>query len=145
MSHSNQPHTTRWLHDVLGRDSSSRGSGGDAQQEQGQQQPTQSPAPPALPDNLDVEVDEGRGAFAAWGLGVSSLWHVLSPRGLYDVYRLAREEGIANRPTESGYRWQTSGSWAVDARGRVVWGGAAGAANEIPNFEEAVRAVQGGG
>ena len=46
-----------------------------------------------------------------------------------------------NRPTESGSRWQTSGSFAVDRNGVVRWGGPAGRADFIPDFEEAVKAV----
>ena len=47
-----------------------------------------------------------------------------------------------NRPTENGTRWQTSGSFAVDINGVVRWGAAAGRADWLPNFEEAVRAVE---
>lgn len=114
VSHSNAQHTERWLGDIGG----------------------------ASPANLAVEVDDKREIFAAWGLGVASFWHVLSPQGLYEVYRLAKEEGIANRPTETGYRWQTSGSWAVDGRGKIAWGRPMNVANEIPDFDEAVKAVQ---
>lgn len=111
VSHSSQQHTTKWLADIGGTN----------------------------PSNLEVEVDEQRELFAAWGLGVSSFWHVLNPRGLYEVYRLATQEGIANRPTESGFRFQTSGSWAVDEKGTVVWGKAADSADQIPDFEDAVK------
>lgn len=120
VSHSSEAHTTKWLAEVVSG-SSNEGS----------------------PANLDLEVDDKREIFAAWGLGVASFWHVLSPRGLYEVYRLAKEEGIANRPTESGYRWQTSGSWAVDGQGKVAWGMPMSVANEIPDFDEAVEAVGG--
>ena len=71
------------------------------------------------PDNLQIVVDEAREAYTAWGLGVSSFGHVLSPSGLYAVWRLGREEGIWNRPTESGSRWQTAGSFGVDADARA--------------------------
>lgn len=69
---------------------------------------------------------------------------MLAPAGLWAVVRLGRAEGIWNRPTESGSRWQTAGAFAVDAGGVVRWGGAAGRADEIPDFEEAVAAVQEG-
>ena len=60
------------------------------------------------------------------------------------TYRL--EEAVSdclqwNRPTESGSRWQTSGSFAVDRNWVVRWGGAAERADWIPDFEEAVKAV----
>ena len=48
-----------------------------------------------------------------------------------------------NRPTESGSRWQTSGSFAVDRNGVVKWGGAAVRADWIPDFEDAVKASEG--
>lgn len=116
VSHSNQQHTDKWQHDILG----------DAET-------------PAA--NLEVIVDEKREMYAAWGLGVASVWHVLKPQSLYDLYKMAKEDGIVNRPTESGYRFQTSGHWAVDGKGKIVWGGVAGSANELPDFDEAVRAV----
>ncbi|KAF3763239.1 hypothetical protein M406DRAFT_340863 [Cryphonectria parasitica EP155] len=114
VSHSSREHTDKWLHDIGGTN----------------------------PDNLEVVVDDKREIYAAWGLGVASFWHVLNPMGLYDVFRLARDDGISNRPTESGFRFQTSGSWAVDGQGKVVWGGVAASANEIPNLDEAVQALE---
>jgi hypothetical protein len=96
------------------------------------------------PDNLQVVVDESREAYTAWGLGVSSFGHVLSPSGLYSVWKLGREEGIWNRPTESGSRWQTAGSFGVDANGVVRWSRPAQGADEIPDFEEGARAVEAG-
>jgi hypothetical protein len=93
---------------------------------------------------LQVVVDESREAYTAWGLGVSSFGHVLSPSGLYSVWKLGREEGIWNRPTESGSRWQTAGSFGVDANGVVRWSRPAQGADEIPDFEEGARAVEAG-
>lgn len=96
------------------------------------------------PDNLQVIVDEGREAYTAWGLGVASFGHVLSPTGLYNVWKLGREEGIWNRPTESGSRWQTSGSFGVDGSGVVKWSQPAQVAEDIPDFEEGATAVEAG-
>jgi hypothetical protein len=95
------------------------------------------------PENLRVVVDDKVELYAAWGLGPSSYAHVLSPSALWDVWRLARDEGISNRPTESGSRWQTSGFFAVDGEGIVRWGRAAHKSNDIPDFEEAVKALEG--
>ncbi|KAJ4387378.1 hypothetical protein N0V93_007969 [Gnomoniopsis smithogilvyi] len=114
VSHSNQQHTDKWLQDIGGTN----------------------------PANLEIIVDDKREIYADWGLGVASVWHVLKPQSLYDIYKIAKEDGIKNRPTESGYRWQTSGHWAVDGQGKVVWGGVVGSANEIPDFEEAIKAVE---
>lgn len=96
------------------------------------------------PDNLQVIVDEGREAYTAWGLGVASFGHVLSPTGLYNVWKLGREEGIWNRPTESGSRWQTSGSFGVDGSGVVKWSRPAQVAEDIPDFEEGATAAETG-
>ena len=97
------------------------------------------------PRNLRVVVDESVEVYAAWGLGPSSYAHVLSPGSLYEVWRLGSEEGIWNRPTESGSRWQTGGFWAVDAGGVVRWGRAAERADDVPGFGEGARAVAGEG
>jgi hypothetical protein len=113
VSHSDQGSTDRWLEAVGGAGS------------------------------VAVIVDAERATYAAWGLGTSSFWHVLSPSGLYSAYSLGSQEGIWNKPTESGSRWQTSGTYAVDREGIVRYGGPAGSADEIPDFEEAVKAVQG--
>ncbi|KAK5112270.1 hypothetical protein LTR62_004431 [Meristemomyces frigidus] len=91
--------------------------------------------------NLEVLVDEGLEVYGAWGLGASSYAHVVSPWALYSVWRLGREEGIWNRPTESGSRWQMGGWFGVDGEGVVRWGRAARSADEIPNFEEGVEAI----
>lgn len=71
---------------------------------------------------IDVIVDDERKLYAEWGLGTAGWGHVLDPRGMWNVFKLGRDEGIWNRPTESGSRWQTSGSCATDARGIIIWG-----------------------
>lgn len=114
VSHSSELHTSKWLAEV--------GGAGDT-------------------NPVDVVVDEDRAVYAKWGLGISSFLHVLSPGELSEVFSLAWNEGIRNRPTESGNRWQTSGAWAVNERGIIVWGHAAKGASEIPDFDEAVTQV----
>lgn len=93
------------------------------------------------PSNLQVIVDLSRETYLAWGLGASSFSHVLSPSTLYEVYRVGKEEGFWNRPTESGSRWQTSGCWAIDSGGIIRWGRVAESAGDIPRFEDAVSAL----
>ncbi|KAF2207749.1 hypothetical protein CERZMDRAFT_122597 [Cercospora zeae-maydis SCOH1-5] len=95
------------------------------------------------PSNLHVIVDAEREAYTAYGLAISSWGHVLAPGSMWNVWNLAKYEGISNRPTESGSRWQTSGTFAIGKDGRVVWGGPANRADDIPDFEEAVRALEG--
>jgi hypothetical protein len=65
----------------------------------------------------------------------------LNPWALYSVYKLGKQEKIWNLPTESGSRWQTSGSFAVDRDGIVRWAKVATAADFIPDFKEALTAV----
>lgn len=93
------------------------------------------------PGKVQVIVDDSRELHAAWGLGVSDVWHVLNPWAMYSLYTLGKKEGIWNKPTESGSRWQTAGSFAVDAEGKVKWEKVAKAADEIPDFGEASREV----
>lgn len=92
-------------------------------------------------------VDHERELYNAWGLGVSSFWHVLNPWSMYAVLKLARAEGdekFTNRPTESGNRWQTSGSFGVDGEGILRWAKVAKGSDDIPDFEEGVQAVGNG-
>ncbi|TDZ29753.1 hypothetical protein C8035_v004221 [Colletotrichum spinosum] len=115
VSHSSESHTQKWLAEVGG---------------------------PGKENPVEVISNEERSIYANWGLGVSSFLHVLSPSALSEVFRLAREEGIKNRPTESGNRWQTSGTWAVDGKGIVRWGGPAVSASDIPDLRAAVAACK---
>lgn len=91
---------------------------------------------------VHVIVDAERELYALWGLGVSTFWHVLSPWSMLSVFKLGREEGIWNKPTESGNRWQTAGSFGVDVRGGVKWSHPARSADDIPNFDEGLRLVE---
>jgi hypothetical protein len=63
---------------------------------------------------------------------------VLNPSSLFAVWKLGREEGVWNRPTESGSRWQTAGSFAVDVGGVIRWVHVAKAADDISEFKAAV-------
>ncbi|KAF1979473.1 hypothetical protein BU23DRAFT_548705 [Bimuria novae-zelandiae CBS 107.79] len=96
---------------------------------------------PAQNETVHMIVDKHRRIYAEWGLGVSSLWHVLNPWSLVSVYRLGKQEGIWNRPTESGTRWQTSGIFVVDAKGTVTWTKPSASADEVPDFDEALRTL----
>lgn len=77
----------------------------------------------------------------AWGLGTSSFWHVLNPWSLGAVVKLRREEGIWNRETESGSRWQMGGVFAVDGGGVVRDVQVAEAADQIGDFAKAWKAL----
>lgn len=88
-----------------------------------------------------VVVDEGRDLYAAWGLGLSSYWHALSPVGLYNAVQLGKTEGIWNRTTESGSRWQTAGAFACDRDGAVRWASVARDASDVPDLNAALSAL----
>ncbi|KAF2445702.1 hypothetical protein P171DRAFT_484369 [Karstenula rhodostoma CBS 690.94] len=91
--------------------------------------------------HVAVIVDDEREIYAQWGLGVSSFWHVLNPWSLFSVYMLGRQDGIYNRPTKSGTRWQTSGSFAVDGKGKVAWSKPSASADEVPDFEDVLNSL----
>ncbi|OLN87554.1 hypothetical protein CCHL11_06186 [Colletotrichum chlorophyti] len=114
VSHSSESHTQKWVSEVGGL--------GDV-------------------NPIQVITNEDRSLYAKWGLGTSSFMHVLNPHDLYNVFTLASAEGITNRPTESGNRWQTSGTWVVDKQGKVTWGGPSKSASEIPDVESAVATI----
>ncbi|KAI1384649.1 uncharacterized protein F4822DRAFT_433192 [Hypoxylon trugodes] len=89
-----------------------------------------------------VVVDYERELYSRWGLGVSNTWHVLGPLTLYRTLRLAKDEDIWNRPTESGSRWQTSGAFAITAAdGVVTWAKVAASADDIPDLEAAIASL----
>ena len=89
-----------------------------------------------------VVVDEEREIYAAWGLGVSTTWHLLNPWTQVAAQRLGKQEGIWGREVDpSGNRWQVGGSWAMDTMGTVRFGAPSKTADDIPNLEEACKAV----
>lgn len=92
--------------------------------------------------NVTVVVDPERELYAQWGLGTSSFYHVLSPSSLFAVGKLGWEEGLWNRPTESGTRWQIGGSFAVDAECVIRWVHVASMAGDIPNLNTALESVE---
>lgn len=92
--------------------------------------------------SVNVIVDHERTLYASWGLGASDFWHVLNPWSLWDVYRLGKEKGIWNRPTETGNRWVKGGAWVVDGEGKVRWGGPSETASEEVDWEAGVKAAE---
>jgi hypothetical protein len=85
------------------------------------------------PGKVQFIVDETRELYALYGLGVSSFWHVLNPWSMGSVFSLAME-GTTNRPTESGSRWQTSGTYVIKDE-TIVVSQPAKAADDIPDFD----------
>ena len=91
--------------------------------------------------NVNVIVDPERDLYAQWGLGLGNVWNSLGPTVLWSVYKLGTTEGIWNRPTESGTRWQNSGAFAVDRVGNVCWKHVSRSADDVPDLEEALQAL----
>ena len=88
---------------------------------------------------VKLVIDEERAAYAAWGLGRSSLRHFAGRRSLAAVIKLARA-GIRNRHP-AGSRWQRAGTFAVDAAGRVVWCHSPRHAGDLPDLDAAAAAA----
>ncbi|KAJ6785873.1 hypothetical protein PWT90_05448 [Aphanocladium album] len=91
--------------------------------------------------STDVVVDEERNLYAQWGLGLGSTWHISGPKVLYSVYRLGTEEGIWNRTTESGTRWQVGGAFAVDEGGVVRYAHVSKSADDLADLQAAAQSV----
>ncbi|EWC48364.1 hypothetical protein DRE_02133 [Drechslerella stenobrocha 248] len=91
--------------------------------------------------DVDITVDPNRTLYATWGLGFSSFWANMGPVTMWKAIKLGQEELIYNRPTKSGYRWQTAGSFAVDADGTVRWAHVSTGAADIADFEAGLCAL----
>jgi hypothetical protein len=90
-------------------------------------------------DGVSVMSDPARAAYAAWGLGRTTLAHFLGARSLRAVARLARA-GIRNRHP-SGTRWQSAGTFALDAQGVVRWRHLPEHAGDVPDLDAAAAAI----
>ena len=90
-------------------------------------------------EDVRVLIDDGRLHYATWGLGRTSLRHFAGRRSLAEVGRLARA-GIRNRHPD-GTRWQTAGTFAIDADGVVRWRHLPAHAGELPDLSAAIAAL----
>lgn len=106
VSHSDQASTDEWLRDVGGA------------------------------GKVEVIVDFERALYGAWGLGASSFWHVLNPTTLGAVRTTSQQDGIDVRPTNTGTRWQKSGTFGINGQGKVTSSKPADTADEIPDLEQ---------
>jgi hypothetical protein len=84
-------------------------------------------------------IDEERSAYGAWGLGLTSLRHFAGGRSVSAVADLARK-GIRNRHPV-GSRWQSAGTFAVNADGEVVWRHIPKHAGALPDLNDAAAAA----
>jgi hypothetical protein len=89
--------------------------------------------------HVRLVIDEDRRAYAAWGLGLTSLGHFAGGRSLRAVAELARM-GIRNRHP-AGTRWQRAGTFALNARGELVWRHIPRHAGMLPDLAAAAEAA----
>lgn len=122
--------------------------------------------------NVQVVIDEDRAIYAAWGLGLSSVWYYFNPttqtaawkekgwlgaRVATSIQRtgqaknldapapragLTDEDEAVGPGTTMGNKWQQGGAFAVDERGVVVWGGKARSADDLMDLEAGVKALK---
>jgi hypothetical protein len=114
--------------------------------------------------NVQVVIDEDRSLYAAWGLGLGSVWYVFNPTTQREAWKekgwlgekvagaiqRTGTEGIGKASyqtggsgvidvegptTVMGNKWQTAGAWAVDGKGTVVWGGKALRADDVMDLD----------
>ena len=90
-------------------------------------------------DGVKLVSDPSRRAYAAWGLGRTSLGHFLGRRSLAAVAGQARR-GIRNRHPH-GTRWQSSGTFALDPEGVVRWRHLPAHAGDLPDLDAALHAI----
>jgi hypothetical protein len=91
-------------------------------------------------DGVLVGSDPSRRAYAAWGLGRTSLGHFLGRRSLGAVGSLARR-GIRNRHPH-GTRWQSAGTFVLDDHAIVRWRHLPAHAGDLPDLGSALDAVR---
>jgi hypothetical protein len=90
--------------------------------------------------DVRVVADPSRRAYAAWGLGRTSLGHFMGGRSLRAVAALARE-GVRNRHP-AGTRWQSAGTFALDAGGMISWVHIPSHAGELPDLDAALDSLR---
>jgi hypothetical protein len=119
---------------------------------------------------VQVIIDEDRAIYAAWGLGLSSVWYYFNPTTQTAAWKekgwlgstvatsISRKMGMTNNggmdlgaaaSTEQGEgagtilgnKWQQGGAFAVDERGTVLWGRKAERADEMIDLEAGLRAL----
>ncbi|KAH7316795.1 hypothetical protein B0I35DRAFT_263755 [Stachybotrys elegans] len=108
--------------------------------------------------NVQVVIDEDRAIYAAWGLGLGSMWYLFNPTTQMQGWKetgwlgekvagAIQKKGIQTKTsaasadeddtsTVMGNKWQEAGAFAVDGRGTVIWGGKAVRADDLMNLDE---------
>ncbi|KAH8662321.1 hypothetical protein BX600DRAFT_317466 [Xylariales sp. PMI_506] len=120
--------------------------------------------------NVQVVIDEERTSYAAWGLGLGSVWYMFNPTTQSQAWKEkgwlgekvagaitrtgsfgksalgggapAADAGDDIGPsTALGNKWQQAGLFAVDGRGTVVWAEKAIRADDTMDFTSAAKAL----
>lgn len=105
--------------------------------------------------NVQVLIDEERALYAAWGLGLSTVWEYFNPTTQGAAWREkgwlgAKVAGSVRQGGEGeqggvgmGNKWQQGGAWAVDGNGVVVWGGRSERPDEVVDLAMGFKALNG--
>ncbi|PKS09450.1 hypothetical protein jhhlp_004066 [Lomentospora prolificans] len=120
--------------------------------------------------NVQVVIDEDRSVYAAWGLGLGTVWSVLNPTTQIQAWKekgwlgaqvatAIQRKGTAGRGMASyqtggtgvidvegpvtvmGNKWQSAGAWAVNGSGVIVWGRKAATPDDLMDLDESCKAL----
>lgn len=119
--------------------------------------------------NVQIVIDEDRSVYAAWGLGLGSVWYVLNPQTQVQAWKekgwlggkvataVKRTDGHTRQPsyqangtgvldtegpmTVMGNKWQTAGAWAVNEQGQIVWGSKATSMDDVMDLDAGLAAL----
>lgn len=110
--------------------------------------------------NIEVVIDEDRSLYAAWGLGLGSVWYLFNPTTQAQGWKekgwlgetvagelqrrgadgpVDASEHRRDPSTAMGTKWQEAGAFAVDGQATVIWGGKATRADDMLDLEEGAR------
>ncbi|KAK4178242.1 hypothetical protein QBC36DRAFT_368960 [Triangularia setosa] len=117
--------------------------------------------------NVKLVYDPKRTIYASWGLGTGGWGYLLNVNTQVNGFKtkgwlgttvaasVERTEGFSfmkkqgqgqqggvEEGMKMGNKWQEAGGWAVDGKGRVVWGGKLGRADESLGLEEGVKLLK---
>jgi hypothetical protein len=116
---------------------------------------------------VQVIIDEDRSLYAAWGLGLGSVWHIFHPAAQIQGWKekgwlgeqvaegIQKQNAMITKKQEQeegdddddmasamGTKWQEAGAFAVDGKGTVIWGGKALRVDDMMNLEEGARILE---
>jgi hypothetical protein len=114
--------------------------------------------------SVEVIIDEDRAIYAAWGLGLGNMLYLLHPSAQMQGWKekgwlgekvasaVQRQATMSSNPTDDdddddnsttmGNKWQEAGSFAVDGKGTVIWGGKATRVDDVMNLDEGAQLLE---